>query len=90
MSHTNPKNELQERCQKLGLDIPEYVTTCVGMEEATNQPLWTSSVRIAQINREYTLSYPRPGNKKKAEKAVSQIALDELKEGDQTRLFFNQ
>lgn len=90
MSHANPKNELQERCQKLGLNIPDYVTTCVGVEDATNQPLWTSSVFISQINREYTLTCPRPGNKKNAEKAVSQIALDELKRDDQTCLFFNQ
>jgi dsRNA-specific ribonuclease len=88
MSHANPKNELQERCQKLGVNIPEYVTTCVGMEEATNQPLWTSSVHIGQLDREYTLDSPHPGTKRNAEKAVAQLALDKLKEDDETRLFF--
>lgn len=91
MAHTNPKNRLQERCQKIGLEIPEYTTTCVGMDDAVNKPLWTSSVRIVQLDREYTLDCPHCGTKKDAEKMVAQQAIDALmKDQDNSILFMNE
>lgn len=88
MAHINPKNELQQKCSKIGLLNPEYNTIFVGTDETANKPLWSSTVTICQLKKAFTLETPYLGSKKGAEKMVAQQALDKLKEDPETRLFF--
>ena len=72
----NPKNQLQEHCQKRGLELPKYKTKKVGGE--SHQPEFRSSVTMNEMNMMTECEGDVFSSKKHAELSAASHMLDRL------------